>query len=134
MDAETSPPAVLVIGLDPFRVPGPWDPEPVAEAIAVGMARFAEHGVGVKSCLVGLDGSDDVPAVIAAALRSQPWRVVVVGGGLRQPEELLELFETIVNLVRQHAPDAAIAFNAAAEDTFGAAARWFEQRPPETAR
>ncbi len=31
-------PRVLVIGLDPYRVPGPWDPEPVAKAIEAGMA------------------------------------------------------------------------------------------------
>lgn len=117
-------PVVLVLGLDPHRVPGPWDPQPVARAIAVGMARFAEHSVGVESCLVGLDGTDDVLAVIEAALCSQPWRVVVIGGGIRTDENRLSTFETVVNLVRRHAPDAAIAFNATADDTFDAAARW----------
>jgi hypothetical protein len=36
----------------------------------------------------------------------------------------LELFEKVVNLVRQHAPDAAIAFNSSPEDTADAALRW----------
>jgi hypothetical protein len=64
----TAPPRVLVIGLDPYRVPGPWDPAPVAEAIEAGLAKFAEHGVGVETCLVGLDGSDDVETVVGNAL------------------------------------------------------------------
>jgi hypothetical protein len=107
-----------VIGLDPYRVPGPWDPKPVADAIEVGIARFAEHGVGVETCLFGLDGSDDVEAVI--------------GGGVRN-EDQLELFEQVLNLVRRYAPDAAIAFNSTPADTFDAAARWVDVPGPASA-
>ena len=114
---------VLVIGLDPYRVPGPWDPKPVADGIEIGRARFIEHGVGAVFCLVGLDGSDDVEAVITAAVCAQPWECVVIGGGVRNQ---LDLFERVVNLVHRHAPDAAIAFNATPTDTFEAAARWVE--------
>ncbi|MFD4260453.1 hypothetical protein ACFWR9_23260 [Streptomyces sp. NPDC058534] len=94
----TTPPAprVLVIGLDPYRVLGPWDPEPVADAIEAGIARFAEHGVGVETCLFGLDGSDDVAAVVAAALAARPWECVVVGGGLRTSDDQLDLFEQVL--------------------------------------
>jgi len=113
-----------VIGLDPYRVPGPWDPAPVVDAIAVGMAGFTDAGIGVESCLFGLDGSDDIEAVVTEALDSRSWEVVVVGGGIRKSENLLDLFERIVNLVRRHAPDAAIAFNSTPGDTFDAAARW----------
>ncbi|MEV5691808.1 hypothetical protein [Micromonospora globbae] len=123
MDTPAFAPRVLVIGLDPYRVPGPWDPRPVADAIEVGRARFVEHGVAAEFCLVGLDGSDDVEAVVTAALCAQPWECVVVGGGVRNQ---VELFERVVNLVRRHAPDAAIAFNATAADTFEAAARWVQ--------
>lgn len=126
MDASIPTRGVLVIGLDPYRVPGSWDPRPVAGAIEEGIARFAEHAVDVETCLFGLDGSDDVEAVVSAALRARPWQVVVVGGGVRKPEEQLELFEKIVNLVRRHAPDAAIAFNSTPADSFDAAARWLD--------
>jgi hypothetical protein len=117
---------VLVIGLDPYRVPGPWDPKPVADAIEVGMARFAEHGIGAASCLFGLDGSDEVEAVVTAALRARPWECVVIGGGLRGADDQLELFERVVNLVRRYAPAAAIAFNSTPTDTYDAAIRWVE--------
>src|SRR4051812_25988140 len=123
METSAAEPRVLVIGFDPYRVPGPWDPKPVADGIEVGRARFVEHGVGAEFCLFGLDGSDDVEAVVTAALRVQPWECVVIGGGVRnQPD----LFERVVNLVHRHAPGAAIAFNATPADTFDAAARWVE--------
>jgi hypothetical protein len=116
-------PRVLVIGLDPFRVPGPWDPEPVATGTALGRARFAQHGVGAEFCLIGLDGSDDVGDVITTALSRHPWECVVIGGGVRHDGQL---FEQVINLVRRHAPSAAIAFNATPADTFDAAARWID--------
>jgi hypothetical protein len=116
-------PRVLVIGLDPYRVPGPWDPKPVADGIEAGRARFIARGVGAEFCLFGLDGSDDVEAVVTAALSAQEWECVVVGGGVRHQ---LELFERVINLVRRHAGNAAIAFNATPDDTFEAAARWVE--------
>jgi len=94
------------------------------------MARFAVHGVGAETCLFGLDGSVDVAAVVTAALRTRAWECVVIGGGVRN-EDQLELFERVINLVRRHAPDAAIAFNSNPAGTFDAAARWvsFPDRP-----
>ena len=123
VDISALTPRVLVIGLDPYRVPGPWDPAPVAAGIDVGRARFAEHGVGAEFCLFGLDGSDDVEAVVTAAVRARRWECVVVGGGVRGEPELLE---QVINLVHRHAPGAAIAFNSTPADTFEAAARWIE--------
>lgn len=123
MDSPDRRLRVLVIGLDPYRVPGAWDPKPVADGIDLGRARFAEQGVGAEFCLFGLDGSDDVEAVVTAALRAQPWECVVIGGGVRHQVDLLE---QMVNLVRRHAPGAAIAFNSTPADTFEAAARWLE--------
>lgn len=123
MDGAADP-RVLVVGLDPHRVPGPWDPGPVADAIAAGLARFVEAGVGVESCLVGLDGDEDVESVVTEALRSRSWQVVVVGGGLRTVDDPPELFERVVNLVRRHAPGAAIAFNRTPGEIYDAAARW----------
>jgi hypothetical protein len=128
VNATVPTPRVLVIGLDPYRVPGPWDPKPVADTIEAGLARFAAHGLGVAACLFGLDGSDDVPAVITAALRARPWECVVIGGGVREDDEL---FEQVLNLVRRYAPAAAIAFNGASGDIYDAAARWVDTPGPE---
>lgn len=117
-------PRVLVIGLDPRRVPGPWDPEPVVAAIEAGLADFAAHDVEVSTCLIPLDGSADPATLVEDALGEGRWEVVTVGGGLRHSDDQVELLELVVNTVRRRAPDAAIAFNATAGDTYAAAARW----------
>ncbi|MFK4083169.1 hypothetical protein ACI2LF_03605 [Kribbella sp. NPDC020789] len=106
---------VLVIGLDPHRIPGPWDPTPVAVAIEAAGARFRELGIDAENCLVGLDGTDDVPALVAA-LGAHPWDCVLLGAGIRKNEELLPLFEQLLNLVHQHAPTARIALNRGLDD------------------
>jgi hypothetical protein len=48
---------------------------------------------------------------------------VVVGGGIRKPEPLLELFEQVINLIRVHAPQATIAFNTTGENSVEAVQR-----------
>jgi hypothetical protein len=126
MTAQLLEPQVLVIGLDPYRMSGGFDPEPVARAIALGMDKLVEHGIGAQSCLFGLDGRDNPEALILTALRAQTWKCVIVGVGLRKAEDELELFERIINLVRKHAPGAAIAFNATVPEFYEAASRWIE--------
>jgi hypothetical protein len=115
---------VLVIGLDPVRIPG-WDPAPVVAAIARGQARFGELGIEADQCLVAPD--DHPEEAIVEALTRHEYACVVVGGGIRKHEPLLDLFEAVVNLVRQHAPGAAIAFNSTPEDTAEAALRWLRR-------
>jgi hypothetical protein len=103
----------------------------VADGIEAGRARFTDNGLAAQFCLVGLDGSDDVYAVVTAALRAQTWECVVIGGGVRHD---LELFERIINLVRRYAAEAAIAFNNTPSDTFEAAARWVDARTDRVRR
>jgi phosphoribosylformimino-5-aminoimidazole carboxamide ribonucleotide (ProFAR) isomerase len=88
------------------------------------MRKFAEHGLSAQSCLVGLDGLDDSEGMVIAALQSHALDCVVVGGGIRTAEDQRELFERVINQIRCHAPQAAIAFNATPADTYDAAARW----------
>ncbi|MBP2330429.1 hypothetical protein JOF56_010814 [Kibdelosporangium banguiense] len=116
-----TPGRVLVIGLDPARIEG-WDPEPVQAALKRGQARFADHGIEADWCLVVLDENPE--ATIVEALTRQDYACVVIGGGIRKHEPLLEFFEKVVNLVRQYAPGAAIAFSSTPEDPADAALRW----------
>ncbi|NGO78443.1 hypothetical protein G6045_22670 [Streptomyces sp. YC504] len=119
-------PRVLVVGFDPYRIGGSWDPAPLAAAIDEGLAEFAAHGVGVETCLIGLDGRDDVAAVVTKALQPHAWDCVVVGGGLRQSDDQLALFEQVINLIHRHVPTAAIAFNRSPSTMYEAAARWVD--------
>jgi hypothetical protein len=112
---------VLVIGFDPAAIPGA-DAEAINEAVARGQARFETLGIEADLCTVALD--DTAEGKIVYALTSKDYACVVIGGGIRKPEPLLEFFENVVNLIRQHAPSAAIAFNTSPEDSADAAARW----------
>ena len=104
---------VLGIGLDPRKIAG-FDPAPVELAIAMGHKRFVDAGIEVDTCLVEITA--EARAIIADALQVKPYRVVVVGGGIRKPDDLVELFEAVIDLIRRHAPQAAIAFNTEPND------------------
>ena len=112
---------VLVVGLDPVKLEG-WDPEPVQAALARGRARFEEEHVEADWCLLAVD--EHLERTVVEALTAADYGCVVIGGGLRSHEPLVEVFEKVVNLVRRHAPDAAIAFNSSPEDCVEAALRW----------
>jgi hypothetical protein len=113
--------SVLVVGYDPQAIPG-VDAEALRAALDKELSRFGEHGIEADMALVVFDESAG-PTIISA-LAERPWDVVVVGGGIRKTEQLLPLFEQIVNLIHRHAPQAAIAFNTSGGDSVEAAQRW----------
>ncbi|MEV4199766.1 hypothetical protein [Micromonospora globbae] len=114
-------PSALVVGYDPQAIPG-VDTEALRAALDADLARFGEHGIDAAMTLIVFDGTAE--STLVASLTKQPWDVVVVGAGIRKTESLLPLFEQIVNLIRRHAPQAAIAFNTSVGDSVEAAQRW----------
>ncbi|MFI1508062.1 hypothetical protein [Streptomyces sp. NPDC020597] len=114
-------PRVLILGIDPRAVPG-MDGDALRAALDQELARFGKHAIDASMTLIELDESAE-PAIVAA-LSEHDWDVVVIGGGIRKPEPLLPLFEQVVNLVRRHAPKAAIAFNTSGGDSVESAKRW----------
>ena len=50
--------------------------------------------------------------------------VVVIGAGVRKDDDHFLLFETLINTVKNTAPNAAIAFNSLPTDTIEAIHRW----------
>lgn len=113
--------SALVLGIDPQAVLGA-DAVALRSALDAELARFAAHGIDAAMTLIGFDGA--AATTIVGALTARAWDVVVIGGGIRKPEQLLPLFEQTVNLIRQHAPQAAIAFNTTGGDSVEAAQRW----------
>ncbi|MFQ6199165.1 hypothetical protein [Streptomyces sp. NPDC000405] len=113
--------SVLVVGYDPQAIPG-VDGEALRAALDGELARFGEHGIDAAMALVVFGESAE--STLIASLAERPWDVVVVGGGIRKTEQLLPLFEQVVNLIRRHAPQAAIAFNTSGGDSVEAARRW----------
>lgn len=67
-------------------------------------------------------------AKLVERLQTTQYDCVVVGGGIRKGPGLLELSQTVVNLVHWHQPDAAIAFNDGPGDSPDWVLKALEQR------
>jgi hypothetical protein len=113
--------SVLLVGFDPTTVPD-VDAQLVLTAIELGRRGLAAADLDADECLLPYDAAD-IDARLTSALQARDYECVVIGGGIRKPEEQLERFERIVNLVRLHAPAAAIAFNHNPTDSAEAAVR-----------
>ncbi|HVU30908.1 MAG TPA: hypothetical protein VHE36_10970 [Sphingomicrobium sp.] len=123
-----SGPSVLAIGLDPRHADlsafPEITPELVASYIDQQIERVRSLGYDVDTCLV--DQGETAEQLVTEALETRPYDCVVIGAGLREPGELLLLFECILNLVHHLAPGAHIAFNTSPADTAEAVQRWID--------
>jgi hypothetical protein len=105
---------------DPSLPPG-FNAEKINAGIAVALEKIEQRGWKGDTCMITPDAAGG--AMLEKALKATTYDCVVIGGGLRIPPKSLTLFETVVNIVHQAAPNAAIAFNTRPEDTADAAAR-----------
>jgi hypothetical protein len=105
---------------DPSLPPG-FDAEKINAGIALGVSKIKERGWEGDTCMITPDAAGR--AMLESALKGTAYDCVVIGGGLRLPPKSLALFETVVNIIHNSAPKAAIAFNTRPEDTADAAAR-----------
>ena len=122
------PAKVLAIGIDPAFVDYTAMPQftpPIFRAyIDAQLERVRAAGFDVTSCLIDL--GDTAEAVTAQALRSKKFDCVLIGAGLRRSGERVALFEKIINLVHEGAPDARICFNNNPADSLEAVLRWIK--------
>jgi hypothetical protein len=85
--------------------------------------------LGLEPHLVDFSGFPDLSAEkLAAQLRAagfdtEPYDVVLIGAGLRTAPPLLTLFETLINVVHQRAPQARLCFNTSTRDSEAAIRR-----------
>lgn len=111
---------VLILGLDPQTIPG-VDAQKIRGDLTRGLAEFEGSSLAADQALIPLD--DSAEAEVAGSLQRARYDCVVVGGGIRKPEPLLEFFETVINLIRRHVPQAVIAFNSDGTNSLAAAER-----------
>jgi len=118
--------SVLAIGIDPVftdRSEFPeFSPELIRHYIDAQIEQLCALGYHAESCLIDLGQTAE--ATVERALRSHPFDCIVIGAGLRQPPQMLRLFEKIINLVHTIAPQARIVFNTTPADTADAVQRW----------
>lgn len=106
---------------DPAIPPG-MTAEKIRAGIDLAMSDMRGRGWEPVLALVPPD-VEAACAQVREALGAGPYDCVVIGGGLRLPRSRVAVFESLVNLVRREAPQAALAFNTSPESTADAAAR-----------
>ena len=121
--------SVLVVGLDPtlidFTQPG-YAPGMSAEKVLAGLSASEREltglGYNVRMCLT--DFGETAEQVVQNDLNQHPWDCVMIGAGVRTVPSHFLLFEKLINVVHQHAPQARICFNQLPADTAEAVRRW----------
>ena len=121
--------SVLVIGLDPtlidFSQPG-YAPGMDATKVFAGLKSSEEEltglGYSVQMCLT--DFGKTAEAVVQGRLEQRRFDCVLIGAGVRANPSNLLLFEKLINVVHEHAPQAKICFNTLPSDTAAAVQRW----------
>lgn len=118
---------VLLIGLEPSLVDFaalsvPLDAETLRASLAADERRLRDLGYDASWLLV--DRGETAEKVVAEALRAKRVDCVLVGAGIRTIPELFLLFEKLVNVIHENAPQAKLCFNTRPQDTADAVLRW----------
>jgi len=125
----TNQKSVLVIGLDPaliyFSQPG-YPAGMDATKVLAGLKSSEEDltglGYRVQMCLT--DFGETAEAVVQSQLKHQAFDCILIGAGVRTIPSNFILFEKLINVVHQHAPQAKLCFNTLPSDTAAAVKRW----------
>jgi hypothetical protein len=121
--------SVLVVGLDPtlidFSTPG-YAPGMNAAKVLAGIKSSEDEltrlGYSVHTCLT--DFGETAEAVVESQLKQKQFDCVMIGAGVRTNPSNLLLFEKLINVVHEHAPQARLCFNQLPSDTAEAVKRW----------
>lgn len=121
--------SVLVVGLDPtlidFSEPG-YPPGLDAAKVFAGIKSSEDEltrlGYSVQTCLT--DFGETAETVVQSQLKQKRWDCIMIGAGVRTNPSNFILFEKLVNVVHEHAPQARICFNTLPSDIAAAVKRW----------
>ena len=122
---------VLLVGLQPKLInysepdyavfPG-MDASKVQAALDADVLSLNQMGYDAQLCLT--DFGETAEATVAAALEKMPYECVLIGAGVRTIRANFLLFEKLINVVHQKAPQARICFNTKPNDSVAAVQRW----------
>lgn len=117
---------VLVIGLDPTLVDFSEMPGMNAEKVRSGLEndQTTLNGMGYETDLCLTDLGKTAEAVVRKYLSEKDYTCIVIGAGIRTLPEHFLLFERLIKVVHQHAPQAKICLNTKPRDTAEAVERW----------
>ena len=114
--------SVLVVGLDPtlidFSKPG-YPPGMNATKVLAGIKSSEDEltrlGCSVQTCLT--DFGETAATVVQSQLEQKQFDCILIGAGVRTVPSNFMLFEKLINVVHEHAPQAKLCFNQLPSDT-----------------
>lgn len=122
---------VLVIGLQPTLIdfsaadyaafPG-LDAAKVLAGLTAAEEQLQRLGYDAQTCLV--DFGETALAVVLDRLKQARFDCILIGAGVRTVARHFLLFEKLINLLHEHAPQAKLCFNTNPNDTVEAVRRW----------
>ena len=117
---------VLLIGLDPSVVNYERWPGLTPEKLEAGLRRdenaLIEDGYNAQICFI--DHGETAEQVVTAKLAETGFQCVMIGAGVRTDTDEFLLFEKLVNVLHEKAPNAKICFNTGPTDSVDAVKRW----------
>jgi hypothetical protein len=120
---------VLTIGLHPSaldynRAPD-LDEAALTARIESANRSIREAGFDAVSCSIGTS-PDEVESTIRDHLATGSFGLAMIGAGVRLQPNYTELFERIINVLHDAAPDIRFCFNTSPETTADALRRWIQ--------
>ena len=118
-----------MVGLDPtlidFSQPG-YAPGMNTMKVLAGIKSSEEElthlGYSVQTCLT--DFGETAEAVVQSQLKQKRFDCILIGAGVRTVPSNFILFEKLINVVHEHAPQSKLCFNQLPSDTAEAVKRW----------
>src|SRR4029077_15686436 len=98
------------------------DATKVRAGLASSESELAGLGYSVQLCLT--DFGDTAEAVLRSQLAQTRFDCILIGAGVRANPSNFLLFEKLINVAHEHAPQAKLCFNQLPSDTAEAVKRW----------
>ncbi|HUK41849.1 MAG TPA: hypothetical protein VLX11_12410 [Candidatus Acidoferrales bacterium] len=118
--------SVLIMGFEPTlldytNIPH-LDAAKVMAALKADEAQLRDLGYEVELCLFDL--GETAETVVRDRLKQKHFDCILIGAGVRTIPEYFILFEKLINVVHEHAPQSKLCFNTKPSDTAEAVQRW----------
>jgi hypothetical protein len=117
---------VLLVGWHPSAVNYDKWPGLTPEKLEAGLKADESNlnDLGYKATLGFIYDSETGVAALAEKLQETSFDVVLIGAGVRRDDDHFLVFEQLVNIIHEFAPQARIAFNTGPTDSAAAVQRW----------
>lgn len=117
---------VLLVGWSPIvsnyrKWPG-LNPEKLTKLLDEAIKSLTAKGYNAEWCLVLNEKT--AKESVKKSLKNMQYNCVMIGAGVRLDEDAFFVFESLINVIHEYAPQAKICFNTNPNDTVEAIQRW----------